>query len=58
MTDSASLKMATRRSFRIDLSDEHLRRLGLPSSSSSAILTGAAPVVRISSAPHLWGMVR
>jgi hypothetical protein len=55
MTDAVSLRTATRRSFRVDLSDDHLKRLGLPSSPSPAIITSAAPVVRISSAPRPWG---
>jgi len=55
MTDAVSLRTATRRSFRVDLSDDHLKRLGLPSSPSPATITSAAPVVRISSAPRPWG---
>jgi hypothetical protein len=55
MTDAVSLRTATRQSFRVDLSDDHLKRLGLPSSPSPAIITSAAPAVRSSSAPRPWG---
>lgn len=53
LTEEVSLKTATRQSFRVDLSDDHLKQLGLPSL-SAAIITSAAPVVRISSAPRPW----
>jgi hypothetical protein len=58
LADAVSLKTATKRSFRVDLSDEHLKRLGLPSALSPAIITSAAPVVRISSAARPWGTGR
>lgn len=54
LADASSLKAATKRSFRVDLSDDHLKRLGLQSA-SPIVITSAAPVVRISSAPKPWG---
>lgn len=53
--DAVSLKAATKRSFRVDLTDDHLKRLGLPSAAPPAMITSAAPIVRISSAPRPWG---
>ena len=58
LADTGSLKAATKRSFRVDLSDDHLKRLGVPSALSPTIITSAAPVVRISSAPRPWGTGR
>lgn len=58
LADAESLKTATTRSFRVDLSDDHLKQLGLPSALSPTIITSAAPVVRISSAPRPWGTGR
>lgn len=58
ITDATALKAATRQSFRVDLTEDHLKRLGLSSTASPAIITGAAPVARISSAPRLWGAAR
>ena len=54
LDDAVSLKAATKRSFRIDLSDDSLKRLELRST-SPIVVTSAAPVVRISSAPRPWG---
>lgn len=58
LADAVSLKTAAKRSFRVDLGDDHLRRLGLPSALSPAIIASVAPVVRISSAPRPWGTGR
>jgi hypothetical protein len=58
LADAASLKTATKKSFRVDLSDDHVTQLGLPSALCPTIVTGAAPVVRISSAPRPWGTGR
>jgi hypothetical protein len=58
LADAVSLKRAARRSFRVDLSDDHLKRLGLTSALSPAVITRQAPVVRISSAPRPWGTER
>lgn len=58
LTDARSLKTATRQSFRVDLSDDHLNRIGLPSAIPPAIITSVAPVVRISSPPRPWGKGR
>ena len=58
LADTGSLKAATKRLFRVDLSDDHLKRLGLPSAVSPVIITSAAPVVRISSPPRPWGTGR
>jgi len=58
VADAVSLKTAAKRSFRVDLGDDHLKRLGLPSALSPAIITSVAPVVRISSAPRPWGTGR
>ena len=55
LVDPVALKAATRRSFRVDLGDDYLRRLGLLSPLSPSIITSAAPVVRIPSAPRPWG---
>jgi len=54
LADALSMKAATKRSFRVDLSEDHLKRLGLPSALSPTIITSAAPVIRISSAPRPW----
>ena len=54
LADRVSLKAATKRSFRVDLSDNHFARLGLQSA-SPIVITSAAPVVQISSAPKPWG---
>lgn len=58
LTDAMSLKTATRQSFRVDLSDDHLKRIGSPSAIPTAIITSVAPVVRISSPPRPWGKGR
>lgn len=58
ITDTSALKSVTRRSFRVDLTEDQLKRLGLSSAGSAAIITGTAPVVRISSAPRPWGAAR
>lgn len=58
LPEAGSLRTATKRAFRIDLSDDHLKQLGLASMSSPAIVTGATPVVRISSPPRPWGTGR
>ena len=55
LTDSVSLKAVAKRSFRVDLGADHLKQLGLASAVSPAIITSAAPTVRISSAPSPWG---
>ena len=55
LTDSVSLKTVAKRSFRVDLGADHLKQLGLASAVSPAIITSAAPTVRISSAPSPWG---
>jgi hypothetical protein len=55
LANAVSLKTAANRSFRVDLGDDHLKRLALPSALSAAIITSVAPVVRISSAPRPWG---
>lgn len=54
LADRVSLKAATKRSFRVDLSDNHFTRLGLQSASPIVIMS-AAPVVQISSPPKPWG---
>ena len=58
LTDSAVLKAATRDTFRIDLTQDHLKRLGLAGSAAPAIITSVAPTVRISSPPRPWGVER
>ena len=57
LADAASLMAATKRAFRIDLSDAHLKRLGVSSAAPAVMITSAAPVVRISSAPRPWGQI-
>lgn len=54
LADRVSLKAATKRAFGVDISDSHFTRLGLQSP-SPIVITSAAPVVRISSAPKPWG---
>jgi hypothetical protein len=58
LADAVAVKTATKRSFRIDLSDDHLERLGLPSVLPSIISSSPAPFVRIPSAPRPWGTGR
>ncbi len=58
LTDAAALRASTKHSFRVDLSDDHLERLGVRSTLSPRMITSAAPVVRISSPPRPWGMGR
>jgi hypothetical protein len=58
LTDSAVLKSATRSTFRIDLTEDHLKRLGLAVSAAPAIITSVAPTVRISSPPRPWSVKR
>jgi hypothetical protein len=54
LDDAVSLKAATKRSFRVDLSDDNLKRLELRSA-LPIVATSAVPVARISSAPRPWG---
>jgi hypothetical protein len=55
LIDPVALKAATKRSFQVDLRDDHLRTLGLASAAPAIIVTPAAPRVQISSPPRPWG---
>lgn len=55
LMDAVALKAATKRSFQVDLRDDHLRSLGLASAAPAIIVTPAAPRVQISSPSRPWG---
>lgn len=55
LMDPVALKAATKRSFQVDLREEHLRTLGLASAAPAIIVTPSAPRVQISSASRPWG---
>lgn len=54
LTDPVALRTATKRSFRVDLRDDHLRTLG-KAASPAIIVTPSAPRVHISSPSRPWG---
>ena len=55
LMDPVALKAATKRSFQVDLRDDHLRSLGLASAAPAIIVTPSAPRVQISSPSRPWG---
>ncbi len=55
LMDPVALRAATKRSFQVDLRDDHLRSLGLASAAPAIIVTPAAPRVQISSPSRSWG---
>ena len=55
LMDPVALKAATKRSFQVDLRDDHLRSLGLASAAPAIIVTPPAPKVQISSPSRPWG---
>ena len=58
ITEVSALMTLSRRSFRVDLTDDHVNRLGLAAMAAPVIITSAAPAVRISSPPRPWGAAR
>jgi hypothetical protein len=55
LMNPAALKAATKRSFQVDLRDDHLRTLGLASAAPAIIVTPSAPRIQISSPSRPWG---
>jgi hypothetical protein len=55
LMDPVALRAATKRSFQVDLRDDHLRTLGLASSAAAIIVTSSPPRVQISSPSRPWG---
>jgi hypothetical protein len=55
LMDPVALKAATKRSFQVDLRDDHLRSLGLALAAPAIIVTPAAPRVQIASPSRPWG---
>ena len=55
LMNPVALKAATKRSFQVDLRDDHLRTLGLASAAPAIIVTPSAPRVQISSPSRPWG---
>ena len=55
LMDPVALRAATKRSFQVDLRDDHLRSLGLASAAPATIVTSSAPRVQISSPSRPWG---
>jgi hypothetical protein len=55
LMDAGVLKTETKRAFRVELQDDHLRNLGLASAAPTIIITPAAPKVQISSPSRPWG---
>jgi len=53
--DPVALRTATKRSFQVDLRDDHLRTLRLASAAPAIIVTSSAPRVQISSPSRPWG---
>jgi hypothetical protein len=55
LRDPVALKAQTKRSFQVDLRDDHLRTLGLVTAAPAIIVTPSAPKVQISSPSRPWG---
>ena len=55
LMNPVALKAATKRSFQVDLRDDHLRTLGLAWAAPAIIVTPSAPRVQISSPSRPWG---
>jgi hypothetical protein len=55
LTAPVALKAATKRSFQVDLGDDHLRTLGLASAAPAIIVAPSAPRVQISAPSRPWG---
>lgn len=55
LIDPVALKAATKRSFRVELQDGDLRKLGLLSGAPAIIVTPSAPRLEISSPARPWG---
>lgn len=58
ITAASALKTLSRHSFRVELTDDHVKRLGLAVVASPVIIASAAPAVQISSPPRPWGTGR
>ena len=55
LMNPVALRAATKRSFQVDLRDDHLRTLGLASAAPAIIVTPSVPRVQISSPSRPWG---
>ena len=55
LMNPVALKAATKRSFQVDLRDDHFRTLGLALAAPAIIVTPSAPRVQISSPSRPWG---